>query len=111
MRNFLTSVLMGAILAVGGSLASVPGALPASVASAVGSTEVAAADRREVRRTARRVVRRTTRRAHRYYHYIHALPPGCVTVIVNRIKYWRCGGIHYEQAKQDGTTVFIVVNP
>lgn len=52
-------------------------------------------DRRAVRRTTRRVVR------------IAVLPYGCYW----RAPYHYCGGIYYQPIVENGTTVYIVVNP
>ncbi|MBB4302066.1 hypothetical protein GGD81_001090 [Rhodobium orientis] len=56
------------------------------------------AARRSVRRTARRTSRRVTRR--------HSIA-GCHPYNA----YYNCGGVYYRPVVQNGTTVYVVVNP
>lgn len=58
--------------------------------------------RREVRRTSRRTARRTTRRVVR-----RRSVAGCPL----RTGYYYCGGVYYRPITENGTTVYIVVNP
>lgn len=57
----------------------------------------------QVRGTARRTARRTTRRVNRRT----SLPSGCV----RRGAYYYCGGVYYQPLVENGTTVYIIVNP
>ena len=58
--------------------------------------------RREVRRVSRRTARRTTRRVVR-----RTSVAGCPL----RTGYYYCGGVYYRPITENGTTVYIVVNP
>lgn len=40
---------------------------------------------------------------------VYVLPRGCVTVIVNGVKMWRCGTVVYRRTVQAGRTVYVVV--
>lgn len=40
---------------------------------------------------------------------VYALPRGCVAVVVNGIKTWRCGAVVYRRTVQAGRTVYVVV--
>ncbi len=40
---------------------------------------------------------------------VYVLPKGCVTVIVNGVKMWRCGTVVYRRTVQAGRTVYVVV--
>ena len=53
------------------------------------------------------VARRTTRRTVVRIHYYNALPVGCSW----RAPYHYCGGVYYQPTVQNGTTVYIIVNP
>jgi len=54
----------------------------------------------------RRVARRTSRRTSRRVARRHSIA-GCAAWRT----YWRCGGVYYRPIVENGTTVFIVVNP
>jgi len=53
------------------------------------------------------VARRTTRRTVRRIHYYSVLPAGCYW----RAPYHYCGGVYYQPQVQNGTTVYIIINP
>ena len=55
----------------------------------------------------RRVARRTARRTTNRNDYYNSLPAGCV----RRNAYWYCGGVYYQPVVQNGTTVYVIVNP
>ena len=40
---------------------------------------------------------------------LYVLPKGCVAVVVNGVKMWRCGTIVYRPVLQAGRTVYVVV--
>lgn len=65
-------------------------------------TSAAAAPRHQARRVTRRTARRTTRRVVRR----HSIA-GCAF----RAPYYYCGGVYYRPIVENGTTVYIVVNP
>lgn len=109
MRIF--SLVVAAAVACGGFLLS-----PTEGGDEVGGVGVltlgvapAEASRRgEVRRTARRTSRRTARRtSRRTTRRLTALPGGCA----RRGGYYYCGGVYYQPIVENGSTVYIVVNP
>lgn len=52
------------------------------------------------RRTARRVIRRST-------VYVAALPASCSTVVVNRVRLSRCGGVYYQPYGKRYVVVYV----
>lgn len=40
---------------------------------------------------------------------LYVLPKGCVAVIVNGVKVWRCGAVVYRPVVQAGRSVYVVV--
>ena len=40
---------------------------------------------------------------------VYALPHGCVAVVVNGVRVWRCGTVVYRSTVQAGRTVYVVV--
>ncbi|MCW2309595.1 hypothetical protein [Rhodobium gokarnense] len=106
-RNWTFAIAAAAAMFVLGALA--PGApqtaVPAmGLSGLLGATAAEAqayppgAARRSVRRTARRTSRRVTRR-----HSIAGCHP--------YNSYYNCGGVYYRPVVQNGTTVYVVVNP
>ncbi|MEM8702997.1 MAG: hypothetical protein AAGF82_14325 [Pseudomonadota bacterium] len=69
-----------------------------SLSFKVGEASAQTASQNAARRTARRTSRRVNRR-----HNIS----GCTPYNA----YYNCGGVYYQAVTQDGTTVYVVVNP
>jgi hypothetical protein len=40
---------------------------------------------------------------------LYRLPKGCVAVVVNGVKMWRCGAVVYRPVVQAGRTVYVIV--
>ena len=109
-KSFITKVLIGAVTAIVAFAAEiefrgVDGAR-LDVTLAVPSAE-ARVGRPATPLSVAGVARRTTRRTVRRINYYSVLPAGCYW----RAPYHYCGGIYYEPVVQDGTTVYIIINP
>jgi len=111
--SFITKVLAGTVAAVVGFSAEIEVREIRGVGEAqlkvtlAGSSAEARVGRPATPLSVAGVARRTTRRTLRRLHYYSALPAGCYW----RAPYHYCGGIYYEPVIQDGTTVYIIVNP
>lgn len=40
---------------------------------------------------------------------LYVLPRGCVAIVVNGVKMWRCGAVVYRPVVQAGRTVYVIV--
>lgn len=101
----LRTLAGAAALAFGLCTTLAPGARP-DATSAAGFLKFSAASAQPAGQD-RRVARRTARRTSARQNYYHSLPAGCV----RRNAYWYCAGVYYQPVVQNGTTVYVIVNP
>jgi hypothetical protein len=102
----IASLVIAAAVAGGGLLLSPidVGDDHTALMPALGVAPAEASRRGQVRRTARRTARRTSRRTTRR---LNTLPGGCA----RRSGYYYCGGVYYQPIVENGSTVYVVVNP
>ena len=99
--KILTAAVVGFAVGSTGTVEFVPQSLSAPLGLELGFSE-AHAQHGQSRRVARRTSRRTTTRVN-YRQSVSGCSPYNA--------YYNCGGVYYQPVVQDGTTVYVVVNP
>ena len=100
-RRIIAAALIGSAVGLTGTIESSPNLSIAPLTLGLGLSE-AHAQYGQARRVSRRTSRRTTRRV----NYRQSVA-GCSPYNA----YYNCGGVYYQPVVQDGTTVYVVVNP